>query len=57
MALLIYKTMIRPHLGHGDFIIDSVNGGKIAKLEHLQERAVSLVKYCPVKEDEEFNAM
>ena len=34
-ALLIYKTMIRPYMDYGDFIIDSAHVAKVCKLERL----------------------
>ena len=50
-ALLIYKTMIRPYMDYGDFIIDSALISKTDKLERLQERILRLIEYCPVKEN------
>ena len=51
IALLIYKTMIRPYMDYGDFMIDSAHSSKIEKLERLQDRIVCLIEYCPVKEN------
>ena len=50
-ALLIYKTMIRPYMDYGDFIIDSALASKVDKLERLQERVIRLIEYCPVKDN------
>ena len=52
-ALLILKTMIRPYMDYGDFIIDSAHVAKVDKLERLQERILRLLEYCPVKENRE----
>ena len=47
-ALHIYKTLIRPYMDYGDFIVDSANADKIDKLERLQERIVRLIECFPV---------
>ena len=49
-ALLIYKSMIRPYMDYGDFIIDSAHISKVDKLDRLQDRILRLIEYCPVKE-------
>ena len=46
-ALLIYKTMIRPYMDYGDFVIDSAHISKIDKLDRIQHRIVRLIEYCP----------
>ena len=53
MVLLISKTLIRPYMDYGDFIIDSDSANKICKLKRLQERIVRLIEYCSVKENRE----
>ena len=50
-TLSIYKTMIRPYMVYGEFVVDSAHVTKVDKLERLQERLVRLIEYCPVKEN------
>ena len=38
-------------MDYGDFIIDSALISKTDRLEHLQERILRLIEYCPVKEN------
>ena len=38
ISLFIYKVMIRPHLGYGDFIIDLPTVAHVDELERLQEK-------------------
>ena len=52
-SLLIYKTIIRPYMDYGDFLIDSGHSAKVEKLERLQEHIVRLIEYRPAKENRE----
>ena len=57
-SLLIYKTMIRPYMDYGDFVVDSAHVSKVDKLDRIQERIVRLIEYCPLKENrEDINAL
>ena len=42
-SLLIYKVMIRPHLGDGDFIIDLPTVAHVDELEHLPRKMFAIV--------------
>ena len=50
-ALSIFKSMIRPYMDYGDFIIDSAHSVRIDRLERLQNRIKRLIEYCHVKEN------
>ena len=52
-SLLIYKTMIRPYMDYGDFIIDSAHVSKIDRLDRIQDRIIRLIEYSPSKENRE----
>ena len=45
-AVLIYKTMIRPHLDYIDFVVDSGSADRIRNLDTLQKKAVRRIEYC-----------
>ena len=50
-ALLIYKTMIRPHFDYGDYIIDSGIQSKIEKMERIQDRIIRTIEYKYIMEE------
>ena len=52
-SLLVYKTMIRPYMDYGDFVVDSAHISKVDKLDRIQERIVRLIEYCPLRENRE----
>ena len=52
-SLLIYKTMIRPYMDYGDFIVDSAHVSKIDRLDRIQDRIIRLIEYSPSKENRE----
>ena len=52
-SLLVYKSMIRPYMDYGDFVVDSAHISKVDKLDRIQERIVRLIEYCPLRENRE----
>ena len=52
-SYLMYKVMIRPHLGYGDFIIDLTTVAHVDELECLQEKCSRLSEYQPTAKRKE----
>ena len=43
--------MIRPHLDHIDFVIESGSADRVSKINNIQKKAIQRIEYCTVPEN------